>query len=715
MYRKWKYVSQISVVIWISVLLIILVGGWVHLKNQKAYYQEEAEKTLLGISRLKADTIYQWRKTRLADGQRLALNPALRKRLIKWSDLSVTDERARSKLETEMRRQVLPLQMVNYYKSIRIVRRDNTHMFVLAGCCEADVSSGIQATLDAAWSVKQTTLGDIHISSDGTPVFDVVAPMFVGEAYEALGLSVVLVIDPTVAFYPSLQRVPIPSQSYESLLVRQEGESLRFITPLRHLPKAQMAHTLPMSMPELPAARALHGEDGVVAGLDYRGVRVLAVATHIEGTNWALIVKMDEDEALSSQQHDAFIVIVCLILLVVAISALVLFTRNQFMTTQREKEALYQEEINKHNSRLVAVYRAAPLGIGILCNRKFVDLNGALCQLFGYSHDEMLGQSTRRLYLSAEDYVRIGQDTMQKFVAGENYTGECRWKTRDGRVLDVALAASLITPGEPGGDVCFTVSDITERKVQENKLNQRSFDLERSNADLTTFAYVASHDLRSPLRGISQLAEWIKEDMPDTISTEVKDYLDLLGSRVGRMESLLDDLLAYSRVGRIEGEIGEVSVSAICQEVYDLLMPPETFSLILGDNLPTFVTLGTPLTQILRNLIGNAVKHHDGDQGCVTVSVVEAANQYVFTVSDDGPGIPPEYHERIFALFQTLKSRDEIEGSGMGLAIIKKILDVYGEAIRVESPGGRGTKFIFTWPKEAKLRNVLNARENHRT
>ncbi len=151
-------------------------------------------------------------------------------------------------------------------------------------------------------------------------------------------------------------------------------------------------------------------------------------------------------------------------------------------------------------------------------------------------------------------------------------------------------------------------------------MQRRTAELERSNKELATFAYVASHDLRSPLRGISQLSEWIVEDLPEPPTEEIANHLRLLKSRITRMEGLLDALLAYSRVGRIEGDIAEVAADELCREAFDLSSPPPGFSLHLEGEMPRFATLVTPFTQVLRNLIGNAVKHHDRTDGRITIS-----------------------------------------------------------------------------------------------
>ena len=226
-------------------------------------------------------------------------------------------------------------------------------------------------------------------------------------------------------------------------------------------------------------------------------------------------------------------------------------------------------------------------------------------------------------------------------------------------------------------------------------------ELIRSNEELEQFAYVASHDLKAPLRGVSNLASWIEQDLESAMTEESKEHMGLLKGRIDRMETLLDDLLAFSRVGRKVTEERTVDLSHTVPEIFRLVVPPDRFSLETVGVLPLLVTAAAPLEQVFRNLISNAVKHHDGERGTIEIEAKDLGTEYEFRIRDDGPGIPRQYQERIFGLFQTLRSRDEVEGSGMGLAIVKKIVESVDCRIGVESDPevSRGTTFRFTWPK----------------
>lgn len=251
------------------------------------------------------------------------------------------------------------------------------------------------------------------------------------------------------------------------------------------------------------------------------------------------------------------------------------------------------------------------------------------------------------------------------------------------------------------GRIATAFNGMAEHLQAANRVRDLALaDLERSNAELDSFAYVASHDLKAPLRGIRNLAQWIGEDIADSASDDTRENLRLLNSRVDRLDSLLESLLTYSRVGRKTSSAEAVNTAALVGEITDYLAPRAGFSVQCEGAMPVLTTPRAPLEQVLRNLINNALKHHDRDCGSVRVSARELGDQVEFRVEDDGPGIPPEFHERVFLMFQTLKPRDQVEGSGMGLAIVRKTVESVRGHIRVEpASSGRGAAFVFSWPK----------------
>jgi two-component system, LuxR family, sensor kinase FixL len=323
---------------------------------------------------------------------------------------------------------------------------------------------------------------------------------------------------------------------------------------------------------------------------------------------------------------------------------------------------------------------------------------------FGWTREETIGRDLADLVIP-ERYRAAHRRGLSHFLAtGEgpllNRRLELAATRRDGVEIPIELTISPL-PLPDRYEFSAFIRDITERKSAEEQIRHYATELERSNRELDQFAYSASHDLRSPLRAIGQMASWIAEDHGKQLPDDVCRDLGLIQRRVKRMQQLLDDMLDYARAGRQNGELGHVDCEKLVHEIIDLLAPPAGFTVCVGA-LPTVVTHRAPLAQVLRNLIGNAIKHHDRAVGHIDVSAEEADGQLEFTVRDDGPGIPRECHDDIFRMFTTLEPRDVLEGSGMGLAMVRKILDNRGGEIHVESVEGRGATFRFTWPHSAE-------------
>jgi signal transduction histidine kinase len=244
----------------------------------------------------------------------------------------------------------------------------------------------------------------------------------------------------------------------------------------------------------------------------------------------------------------------------------------------------------------------------------------------------------------------------------------------------------------------FEESEARYRRRAE-ELARLAARLERSNRELDAFAYAASHDLRAPLRGIANLAQWIEEDVSGTLSQDAREMLQLMRNRMHRMESLIEGILQYSRAGRSHEPPSDVDVGALVRDVVDLLAP-EHGSIMIAADLPVVFAERLPLQQVFQNLISNALKHGGRDVQ-VGITGHDAGAFWEFRVSDNGPGIAPEYQERIWGIFQMLQSRDEVEGAGIGLSLVKKLAEDQGGRVALASAPGHGATFSVWWPKRA--------------
>ncbi|MEW4565609.1 ATP-binding protein [Bremerella sp. JC770] len=329
-------------------------------------------------------------------------------------------------------------------------------------------------------------------------------------------------------------------------------------------------------------------------------------------------------------------------------------------------------------------------------------VNPRIAQMFGYAEEELVGQAVEKLIPASiqEQHKQLRESFFESPRMRMMGEGRDLYAVRkDGTDLPVEIG---LNPIQIGSDhfVLASIVDISERKRSEKSLAEYTQQLEKSNEELDEFAYVASHDLRSPLQAVKNLANWIRDDN-EALPAESVRHIELMHQRIDRMERLLDDLLQYSRVGRTQQSIGEVDVAQLLDMIIDSLPHPEAMTIKVQPGMPILRTLSAPLDLTFRNLIQNGIKHHNREDGSITVSYQDLGDFCQFSVQDDGPGISPEFHQRIFKMFETLRPRDDIEGSGMGLSIVEKTVQTVGGRISIESQPGQGSTFSFTWPKDA--------------
>jgi PAS domain S-box-containing protein len=525
---------------------------------------------------------------------------------------------------------------------------------------------------------------------------------------------------------------------------------------------------------------------------------------------------------------------------------------------------------------LNSIFRAAPVGIGLVMNRIIKKVNDRLCQITGYSKEELIDKSARMLYPTDEDYEFVGREKYDQIKRLGTGTVETRWKRKDGVIIDVLLSSTPFDPNDWDKGVTFSVLDITNRKeaelqlhnriseittlntlsqkmnsilkmdqviqiaiegikslivpdavllflieektlllkhyqlsivqfdieqakvhkigeclcglaitekkalyslnihtdarctlreckeaglhsfcalpliVQENvigviglasvqerdfavhasfletlanevavslqnailheellgnalllekRVKERTRELEISNNELKEFAFIISHDLKAPLRAVSQLACWLAQDYEDKIDKAGQEQFQLLIGRVKRMDQLINGILQYSRIGRSQDKNESIDLNDILPDIIDSLAPPEHIQIRIINRLPIIFRDRVRIVQLFQNLLSNAIKFMNKPQGEVIISSVDAGEYWQFSLSDNGPGIDDKYFDKIFQLFQTLQPRDELESTGIGLTLVKKIVDLYGGKIWVTSQVGKGAAFHFTIPK----------------
>lgn len=370
-----------------------------------------------------------------------------------------------------------------------------------------------------------------------------------------------------------------------------------------------------------------------------------------------------------------------------------------------ERDQLRQLALENASVRLqhLATMDAASDGLALLDGAGlYTYVNAAHATMFGFAtSEELLGKNWRILY-DDDELARIQTEVFPELVARRHWHGRARARRLDGTYFPEALTLTL-TPN--GGLICVcrddTIAVESEQKIHalSRGLEARAQELTQVNRELSDFAHVVSHDLKAPLRGIGSLANWLQQDYADKLGPEGAEQLRMIGGRVVRLSSLIDGILSYSRAGRTHRSQTVVSLDALVRGTLEMLAPPAHIT-VVASALPQIRMDPTKAQQLFQNLLSNAVKYMDKPSGRVTVSCAAAAGFWHFSIADNGPGIEEKYFERVFQLFQTLAPRDEVESTGVGLAVVKKIVETEGGQIWIESVVGHGATFHFTLPRE---------------
>lgn len=415
---------------------------------------------------------------------------------------------------------------------------------------------------------------------------------------------------------------------------------------------------------------------------------------------------------------------------------------------------LNKQQLELEEARFRGTFEQAAIGCAhVALDGHWLRVNQKLCSIVGYSREELLQLTFQDM--THPDDLEEDLEYVRQLMAGEiqNYTLEKRYIHQNGSFVWVQITISLMRQsttidasfapssspslseshdnflGEPLYFIGM-VEDISDRKQLEFQnaenlaaLEQIKADLEKRNYELDQFVYIASHDLKAPLRGIANLSAWLEEDLEGQLPEQNAEQLNLMRQRVRRMERLIDGLLKYSRVGREQVFPESVNTYEMLLEIVDSLAPPAGILVQIPETMPTIVTKRLFLGQIFANLISNSIKHHDRSTGRIILDWTEFETHYHFSVTDDGPGIPQIHHDRIFGVFQTLHGGESPDSTGIGLALIKKMIEGEGGKIWIQtqlnteatpeinpetgpkSPSDvyhenhRGVTFAFTWPK----------------
>ncbi len=355
---------------------------------------------------------------------------------------------------------------------------------------------------------------------------------------------------------------------------------------------------------------------------------------------------------------------------------------------KKTQNALITSELKFRN-----IYEKSPMGIVYEEGKDIHMANHHFCNMIGYPKEEVTKELIEKisypddLIKQSEEYIRLSSGVSKYIQTSKRYVhknGSTVW-------TNVSVAGIYSQDNKLLSHMAL-IEDITGKRLAE-------LEIQRVNSELKEFAYIVSHDLKAPLRGINSLSHWIVQDYGHLFDKEGKELLNLIKNRVNRMHNFIEGILEYSRIGRIKTDVEEVNMNALVQEVFEVFQVENEVKLKIKNKLPTIKCEKLRIGQVFQNLISNAIKYNDKKKTIIEISAKEEGRFYVFNVKDNGPGIQEKYQERIFKIFQTLQARDRFESTGIGLTIVKRIIENQGGTIQVHSKHGQGTTFEFTIKK----------------
>ncbi len=358
----------------------------------------------------------------------------------------------------------------------------------------------------------------------------------------------------------------------------------------------------------------------------------------------------------------------------------------------------FRESIEAERQKYSDIIANMNLGlIEVNLDDEILMINNSFEAMSGYIEAELLGKKGMEVLLTNEARSLLEQENKNRLKGKSNsYEVEAITKSGEIRHWLISGAPNYNLNGKVIGSIGIHL-DITELKSLELQKENLLKKLEKSNDELQEYAHVVSHDLKSPLRSINALVNWIKDDNEGVLTEETMSHLEMIDTTLEKMEQLISDVLEYSSVGSENAAPEKVDLQEVLADIETLLHCPEHITLTIHPDLPTVNGDKVKLQQLFQNLMSNAIRYCDKEKGLIEVGFTENKTHYTFTVKDNGIGIPKEYHDKIFKIFQSLNNHKD--STGIGLSIVKKIVDLYKGSIWLESTVGEGTTFFFTLQK----------------
>jgi PAS domain S-box-containing protein len=729
--KKTNIAFLIALIIFFAASACIIILGYYIYHNQKTDIGRAAGQQLTAIAELKVWEISNWQKERVGDANVIYKNTAFASDVFQYFNDPSSLEAKNNILS------LLSATQESYqYKNILLLDKNNKVKLAL-NKYDYDFNKIHSNVINEAIKKNDVVFSDLYRDGKtGGVHLSMAMPIVVFQKNNAIRLgTVIIVIDPNISLYPAIKLWPIPNETGEALLVHRDGNEVVYLNELRHSKNTSLMMRYPLTEMSLPAVKAVLGWKGVVVGIDYRKKNVLAAIKAVPDSKWFLIAKVDTEE-IYAPLTERFWVTVFFILVTISILGVVLayIWRYQQAKYYREQYELEDKRAFLYARSLIEA-SLDPL-VTISPEGKIMDVNSSTELITGRSRKELIGSNFSNYFTEPEranegyklvfekGIVRDYPLSIRSVAGGviEVLYNASLYKNEDGEVQGVFAAARDVTElrriekalKSAHNELELRVkertnelqkanetlqSEIRERKEVEKLIELRTTLLEMTNKELESFTYSVSHDLRAPLRAIDGYTRMILRDQRDKFNDDAKRKFDLIRSNTQMMGKLIDDLLSFSRLGRLEINMSKLDMEGLVNDIWmelQIINPDRKIDFKIKEIQPCRGDR-TLIKQVYSNLLSNAVKYTKlKDKAYIETGGYREGDENIYYIKDNGVGFDMKYYDKLFGVFQRLHSADDYEGTGVGLAIVQRIIHRHGGRVWAQGKVEEGTTFYFT-------------------
>lgn len=731
--RKANIALFIALAIFITASAGIIILGYYIYQNQKKDVRNAAKQQLTAIAELKVWEINNWRNERLGDANVIYKNNEFASDVLDYFNNPSSLKAKEGVLSL-----LSAIQKSYQYQNILLIDKD-TKVRLATQQYDPDFGINHSTIINEAFRKNSIILSDIHRDDRiNRSHISLVVPLTLISKSGATPIGcVIIILDPQRRLYPTIKLWPVPSETGEALLVHREGNEVVFLNELRHVKNAPLMLRHLITETSLPAVKAVLGEKGAFEGIDYRKKKVFAAAKAVPDSTWFLVTKIDQEEIYALLTARFWITMFFILITISIFGVLVGYIwRYQQAKYYRNKYELEDKRASLYARSLIEA-SLDPL-VTISPDGKIMDVNASTELITGRSRQALIGSNFSNYFTQPQKAEKGYKLVFEKGTVRDyplsirNVSGQVTevlynatlYKNEAGEVQGIFAAARDVTELRRVEQALKTAhdeletrvkertnelqqandalqSEITVRKNVEALIAQRTRLLEMTNKELESFSYSVSHDLRAPLRAIDGYSRMILRDQKDKLNDDGKRRLDLIRKNTQMMGQLIDDLLSFSRLGRLEINMSKLDMEGLINDVWmelQIINPDRKIDFNVQP-IPHGRGDRTLIKQVYSNLLSNAIKYTKiKEKAHIETGGYPEADENIYYVKDDGVGFDMEYYNKLFGVFQRLHSADDYEGTGVGLAIVQRIIHRHGGRIWAEGKVDEGATFYFSLP-----------------